>query len=335
MRTHHKRSHRNQQGAVILWMALFLLVMLAFIGLGIDMAKLMAARVQLQKAADAAALAGASAFQTGNAASAVDTAKARAAETALYNKAFEMGVTPVVLDPNDIIVDLDSLWVTVTTRRDTNAGTPVVTHFLRVIGLPNLGMQATATAKAEGGCTIVPLAVQAPTGQTFQPGCPVPEYIIKNAPPTGTTGGYGPIQVSDECAGNRCSGGGASKFRCEMLYGVPCSCIEIGGCLPSEQGNMSGPTKDAIEQRFEFDTDKREGICFSEYNGNGQRVVIAPLTGPKEGSGGGCYTSYALGRFFIKRIPGNGNLNFITAEFLEYVDPEGLGYDTFAVRLIR
>jgi uncharacterized membrane protein len=56
------RRPRNERGVVFLWVALFLTLILGFVALSIDIAKLMTARSQLQNAADAAALAGASAI---------------------------------------------------------------------------------------------------------------------------------------------------------------------------------------------------------------------------------------------------------------------------------
>ena len=340
------RSHRNQRGAVIIWMALFLLVMLMFIALGIDMAKLMTTRTQLQNAADAAALAGASAFASAEGAELVSLARARAYETASYNQAFESAATPVLVDTlNDVIVDADSMTVRVITRREHSAGTGMVTQFLRVIGLWTLDMRAAATAKADKApCELVPLAVQPPLGQQFETGCEH-VYEIKLAPPSGTTGGYGPIdltQIVPPCNRDRCAGmgTGANRFECEVENGWPC-CFDTLDCAPSEQGNMSGPTKAAIEARFARDTDNRENICYGprsdpeNYQGNGARVVTVPLTGAKQGSGSGCYVVYGIGSFFIRKIPGNGNQNFITAEYLGDLSNTGPGVTDFRVRLIR
>src|SRR5215831_13598389 len=89
-------SGRRERGAVIIWLALFLLVLIGFGSLSVDVAKLAATRTQLQNAADAAALAGASAVdpETGNIIQA--TAIVRAQGTALSNKAFIDQPQPVV-----------------------------------------------------------------------------------------------------------------------------------------------------------------------------------------------------------------------------------------------
>src|SRR5216117_3101049 len=52
----------RDRGVIFIWVALFLLMIVGFVALGVDIAKLMATRSQLQNAADSAALAGASAI---------------------------------------------------------------------------------------------------------------------------------------------------------------------------------------------------------------------------------------------------------------------------------
>src|SRR6266568_1897027 len=91
---------RSQRGAIIIWLALFLLVLIGVTSLGVDMAKVMAAHTQLQNAADAAALAGASAIDPGTGKISPDTAIVRAQSIASYNEAFVDGMEPVLLDPS-------------------------------------------------------------------------------------------------------------------------------------------------------------------------------------------------------------------------------------------
>ena len=61
------KARPRERGVVIIYLAFFMLMMLGFVAIGIDVSKLMATRTELQRAADAAALAGASAvdFKTG------------------------------------------------------------------------------------------------------------------------------------------------------------------------------------------------------------------------------------------------------------------------------
>src|SRR5881396_1269467 len=113
------RNHR-ERGVVIIWYAIFLLLVLGFIALGIDLAKLFATRTQLHNAADAAALAGASAISPVTGVIVPADAVARAQQTASMNKAFVDGEAPIVLDAADVVVDAKTCQVTVR-REDTNS----------------------------------------------------------------------------------------------------------------------------------------------------------------------------------------------------------------------
>ena len=96
MRANHDRldgrRSGGQRGAILIWVALFLLVLIGLTSLGIDMAKVMATHTQLQNAADAAALAGASAIDPGTGKISPDTAIVRAQSIASYNEAFVDGM---------------------------------------------------------------------------------------------------------------------------------------------------------------------------------------------------------------------------------------------------
>src|SRR5688500_19227772 len=97
----HRRSdktHRSQRGAVMIFVAVSLAACLAFAVLAIDVGAIFVTRVQLQNAADAAALAGASALLDGDQAEATDRAIAVAGE----NVALQDGPEPVVISEDDV-----------------------------------------------------------------------------------------------------------------------------------------------------------------------------------------------------------------------------------------
>src|SRR6185436_17664313 len=133
-------STRRDRGVVIVWLALFLLLMLGFIAVGVDLAKLMTAKTQLQNAADASALAGASSIDFATGHIRADSALVRAQALGVANGAFVDGITPVVVDAADVIVDVDSNTVKVTTRRQGDNS--VVTYFAKVLNIHSLEMTA-------------------------------------------------------------------------------------------------------------------------------------------------------------------------------------------------
>ena len=92
----------RERGVVIIWIAFFMLTMLGFVALGIDVAKVMATRTELQNAADAAALAGASAVNPKTGVLQQDVAIGRAQTTSAQNKAFVNEPLPVQLLGADV-----------------------------------------------------------------------------------------------------------------------------------------------------------------------------------------------------------------------------------------
>ena len=335
------RHKRGQRGAVLIWFALFLLITLGFVALGIDIAKLAATRTQLQNAADAAALAGVSAINPATGTLQQDLAISRAQFTASQNKAFIDAPQPVILAAGDVEFPASN-EVRVTVRRE--GANAMVTTFAQVLGLPSLEITATATAVADtagsAGCGVVPLGVTPQPGQSFQVGCS-PGYILKNGGGAGSNGNYGPLDFP-ACTDGPCAGGspqGASTFECLMKNGYCCT-ISKDQTLSTEPGNMSGPFRKAIFARFSADKDQREGICYSEYRGTGQRVIIVPIT-TDAGPGRTSVTVTSFGAFFIKDRPGNGSNSFLVGEFIYAVVPGGSGNGSgsgavaFSLRLIK
>jgi Flp pilus assembly protein TadG len=330
----------------MLWAAMFLTVMLGFVALGIDVAKLATTKTQLQNAADAAALAGASAIDPLTGTLLPDSAIARAQSLAAQNRAFVNGPEPVQLLAGDVSFPAAN-EIRVTVRRDAASGGAVVTHIARVLGVGGLEARATASARVEPAeqvfCGLVPLWASPPDGAaTFETGCGQP-YTLKEGGGDGSKGNYGGLTFPS-CDGGPCASmpeRGANTFRCLLESGYCCT-IETGQVLVTEPGNMSGPVQKGIEARFARDTDSREGICYAEYRGNGERVVMVPVTTrPDNGRTDVVVTGFSA--FFVRAIPGNGDESILEGEFLYDVvaghsDPVGGNESNgtlFSIRLVR
>ena len=338
-----RNTLKNERGVVIIWSAFFMIMMLGFVALGIDVAKLMATRTELQNAADAAALAGASALDLVTGQLMPDSALMRAQDTSLRNKAFVDAPVPVTLLGADVSVNPAENTVTVTVRRDPSSDGSMVTHVAQVLGLTRLQVKATATAKAERTCEacerMVPMGAVPPVGQAnFLTGC-ANRYMLMSA-----GGGSGPVAPGNylalsfpECNEGPCVGmpsTGAATFRCLLENGYGC-CIRIGQVIQTEPGTMAGPTRQGLDARWDSDTDQRQNICYSEYQGNGSRIVNVPVITPI-GNGRTQVTVTGLAAFFLReRAAGNGD---IWAEFIYDVVP-GTGGNCnstmFTIRLIE
>jgi len=331
------KRHSDERGVVIIFVALVLLLMLGFISLGVDVAKLMATRSQLQNAADAAALAGASGIDPATGVLVRTTAVTRAQQTGLLNNAFVGDPQPVVVESGDIVTTSNTCKVTAR-REGANA---VITYFARVLGINSLGVTATATARLDTVhtmlCGIAPLAAVPPDGKQFQIG---QTYDLKQPGGEGGGGQYQALNLP-HCADEECgSGGGASRFRCLLARGSCCP-MSVGTTLSTQPGNMSGPTSDGIIARFNNDTVTGQNLSYAQYlaaGGNGSRVIVVPITTPT--SGNGAVTVNGFASFFLKNIPGSGSKSEVQGEFV-YATVAGLGGGhgpgpvVFAVRLIH
>ena len=333
----------SERGVILIWVALFMLTMLSFISLGIDLAKLTTTRAQLQNAADAAALAGASAIDPQTGVLVQATAVARAQQTSAQNKAFIDTPQPVVLDASDVTFPTSS-QVRVTVRRE--GANSIVTYFGKALGITSLQMKASATAKVDTvgavNCGILPLGASLNPGETFQTGCSH-IYALKLGSGTGGNGNYSAIAFP-QCNAGPCAGQpstGASTYGCLLRQGYCCE-IKKGEVVSTEPGNMAGPTNKAINDRFDADIVKAENICYSDYlaqGGNGQRVIIVPIT-TQPANGRSDVTILDFASFFLRNRPGSGNDCQINAEYVYTTVPgSGGGSSTgpvvFTIRLVN
>ena len=144
----------DERGSVAVLVVLSMTALLALLAIGIDLGALYDARSEAQRAADAAALAGASAFLEYQEAQARQAAEQRATEYATSNEIRSRAITS---DEVSVSVDLDSATVRAAVRRDA-----VPTWFARLFGVDavDVGAEATAWAGAAGAAQCVkPFAV--------------------------------------------------------------------------------------------------------------------------------------------------------------------------------
>jgi hypothetical protein len=139
------RRHNNEQGYTIVIIASTLVVFLGFAALSIDIGVLYSARASAQRAADAAALAGAFVFVTRGDLDETTTPKQsdviieNAIKTAAQNK---MLGAPVSIGTGDVTVDSANHRVTVNVNQNQS------TIFARILGENSANIHATAIAEA-------------------------------------------------------------------------------------------------------------------------------------------------------------------------------------------
>jgi Flp pilus assembly protein TadG len=346
LRPPRHRSH-GERGAILIWVAVLLIVILAFISLGVDGAKLMATRTQLQNAADAGALAGASMFDPATGKIVEADAIEKAQQVAGLNKAF-IGTSELLIN-SDVTVtcfppgsaNRCSVYVTRT------GGRAVITTLAQVVGGKTLNMDASATARIsqpDSVCEVlVPFGAVPPGPGGFVTGCDS-IYTLK-LDDTASPGNYQLVDFPElqegPCAGSNPPGG--STLRCYIANGYP-GCVGIGEIadLTTEPGNKVGPVRQGLNDRFDGDYDK-ENICYSEYvsnGGTGQRVVNVPLVENFEVNGRKQVRVVGFSAFFLRNKTSNPTQKGVEAEFLYHVVPgsgqTGTGTGTlYTLRLIQ
>jgi len=125
-----------------------------------------------------------------------------------------------------------------------------------------------------------------------------------------------------------------------MANGYCCD-LHIGDVVSTQPGNMSGPFKKAIDDRFTADVIKSVGICYDDYvasGGNGKRVIYVPIVSTIP-NGTGPVTINGFAAFFISTKPGNGVNSTLDGEFIYSVIPgsgggTGGGAVAFSVHLV-
>lgn len=333
------RRYSRQRGAIIVWFALFMMTMLSFVALGIDIAKLAATRTQLQNSADAAALAAASAIDpyTGRLDPAV--ALIRAQKAGVMNEAFIDIPQPTAIEPADVLM-VGPNRVQVTVRRQ--GASSMVTTMAQVLGIKSIETTASATAladTAESVCNVAPLGVIPPVpGRIFEVGRTV---TLKPGTQKGGDGNYRAL-LMPPCSEGPCAHMdqfSPATFLCQLENGFRC-CISIKDWIFLERGRDLGIVKRGLDTRFQGDTDRREGISYSEYTGNGSRILIVPITTVEVPGDAGVWVT-TMGSFFLK-YPLGTSRGALIGEFIHAVGPgspnghpHSGGPVTFVPRLVR
>jgi len=314
---------RPDAGIAIIYVAVFLLSSLWFVSLALDMGKLMATRTELQRAADAAALAGASAIDPTTGDVVQDSARVRAAQTAVQNNALQETAVPVVIDPDGDVDFPTPARVRVRVHREDATGNPMTTIFAQTLGINTLDVTADATAEAQKLTSICEgLAPFAPVeDRPFSTQCDS-IYDLKVGAGQSEDGNF---QLLDfpPCEEGPCAdvGGGAAAIACYTRYGYGC-CISIGTeFVFTEPGNKVGPLSSALRDRWDADSDRRD-VCYQEYTGDRSRVLTVPIVETFDVNGKKLVRVKGFAAFFLRERPGQGGQNsFARGQFINYVAP--------------
>lgn len=248
----------NEEGQSLVLVALFLAILIGFAGLAIDGGRLYLSKSQLQKAADAGALAGAAVMIEG--ATAGGTFNVEGAKT----EAQQMSASNYIDDGGDIVYTIETF------PDSTQEGENTVDNIIQVEAkeklplflMPILGIERDSTVSAiaqvrVGAVGTVNKGVVIPIGIELGDLAGIgggTEMDITEDPGTGDEGWYGLLDFSMECTDplfyDESTGNGIGEVAYYIENGSPCP-IGIGDIIDIQSGNSqnSKNARDAIEAR--------------------------------------------------------------------------------------
>ena len=299
-----KKLLAEDRAGVAMVTAVMLTALVALVGTAVDLGILFTAKSQLQNAADAAALAAADTMivwdSQNQATTQPDTAISTAQQLTLANDALGQSLTLLSQDitmgfwdgavgdfdpdrtgPSSDPDDLTGVKVKV--RRDDLANSPVTTFFAGMVGIDEVGVNATATAflgyagSVEAGTVDLPIAVD--------------ETALNNGdgPLCGTS-----IEFHDE---NNENGSWTSFFEWptndptvkSYIQGMSESpALKVGDMINLINGNLSNNTFDALKSRFESEGTDTDGDGDAD-----EWLVVLPVYKSGANSGAAELTGFA------------------------------------------
>jgi Putative Flp pilus-assembly TadE/G-like len=334
--TLRKWNFGNVRGSVLIMAAVAIVAMFAFAALVIDGSMMMATKNQLQAAADAAALAGASGLAAGS----QTEATTRAIAFASYNKAVEDVPQPVNISAADVTFP-DAKTVRVRTHRTVATGDALHNYFLRIVDAASANLTdvtAVAAARYYDVCStscIKPWAIpdrwadtngngRLDAGELYDPnitGYSAPGDVgasivlkVGNPQQTMAPGQFFPIDLpSMDCNCGTAPQTGGSQYRWNIAH---CNGFTVnpGDRLQLEPGNMVGPTRQGMQDLIAADPgaywSASDGTVKGSRFGLSPRVALVPFFDPTipPASGRNWVRVVKLGAFFLENVDSNGNV---------------------------
>ncbi|HMC83584.1 MAG TPA: pilus assembly protein TadG-related protein [Candidatus Polarisedimenticolia bacterium] len=331
------RTLHEEKGASIVLVAICMVVLLGMAALAIDVGVLHTARAQCQNAADAGALACGGRMVTFNQLNpgAVNQAKNTAVQYANFNKVLSQAVA---ISSADVTVDLNLMRCRVCVPRTLARGNPIPTFFAKVLGNQSVDVSACATAEIANAQTsncVKPWALPDAfddangngvydAGEYYAAG--VTSYgtdyrqngndvgvqlIAKQANPQEAIapGQFFPIDLPIPNSPDT----GGDRYRDNITSCNPTE-VSIGDTLFTENGNMIGPTKQAVQDLIALDPnatwDSSSGqVTGSAYGAAGSpRIIRIPFFDPSAPPISGKTTVLVtnIASLFLEAIDANG-----------------------------
>lgn len=299
---------RSEKGTVVVLVAFTLSILLGVTALVVDGGMLFWEKSRLQKAMDAAVLAGAQELP-----GRPDQARAQAERVAA-----EYGITPAQLNLsfNDTYTEF---------RASTVRRNPAwISSFM---GFSQLDVGASAKVGLQSltsGKGAIPLGVQASTALAF--------------------GTRVTLKVGDSSAGNfgalALTGPGAKDYETDLRDGFQME-LSVGDALNTQTGNITNPTKRAIEHRIAA-CPLAGAATYQDYPDHCPLIVLVPVFQPVVTDQNQVKQVKVIGfsSFFIERVGQTNEGSEIVGRFIEFAQSGSsssgqAGYGTYGYKLLE
>jgi Flp pilus assembly protein TadG len=346
-RTKPEANAKGERGSVLAVSALGMLALILAAGLAVDVSHLYVVKAELQNAADASALAGASALDSS--AAGITKAADRAVEV-MNNYEFDKTGVTITRDKVTFAANFGGPYVDEASARAAAANVRFVSVEVppKSVGVVfsasaigknsvDLSQQAVAGMSVPPNvfCEWIPLSVLDDPANPMLPGS---TYTIRDAPGNSVSPGNYQILAP--------TGRGGSSAREDLAHGVN-ECAEPGTAytVSTKPGVSAGPVRQGLNTRFDDysagldpDTDPpdinvKENITWAQYrnalpgssdfqspNHPGvamRRVVLIPMVNIKEfDNGRDTVTFYKFAAFFLQSKVQGGSGGNVQAEYI-------------------
>jgi Flp pilus assembly protein TadG len=353
-----RKDRRGERGSILVMSAVGMLSAVLAVGLGVDISRFYLAKAELQNAADAAALAGASALNSTP--YGISDAVARA--TKQMNK-YDFNNTAVSLPTANVLfaANLNDPYMDAATAlgsaasikfvRVTTSQSAIGVSFAKLVLGNSKNLSASATAglsmPLNSFCNFIPLSVidydiAMVPGQTYTiragtTNSPSPGnyQILAVAGPGGVDVGFGIGSGVDACAE------AGATYNLDTKPGLTAGKVRTG--INSRFDDYGGSQLDPVDQPP--DTNIKENITYDQYLSGranqgpssiyqapsnlgvpGRRVVLIPIVKLAQyDQGRNTVTFDRFGAFFLKTKAGGGNGGDLEAEYIDDAFAVGKG----------
>lgn len=349
-----KRDRDGERGSILAVSALGMLSVLLAVGMGVDISRLYLAKAELQNAADASALAAASALNSlpSGISAAVDRATNRESSSFVNNYEFNHKTVDIVPTQVTFAANLGGPYIsealasssavapTIRFVKVSSQPEPITTSFAAMVLGDTVDLSAEAVAGASIApnvfCNWIPLTlISEDDTTTFTPG---QTYTIRSAPAEGPSAGNYQILAVDGRGGEDVetgTGGGVhlckspgETYAVDTKPGITAGKVRKG--INARFGDYQGSQLDPAN--YPPDINVQENINYDQYSSgpnNGRRMVIIPIVKIGEfDQGRNEVKFYRFALFFLQTKVDGGNGGAFTAEFRRTTTVMGgLGYD--------